>query len=403
MVFEAHASDDPMDVKDHADLREHADLRDHADLREYARRKGRQHAAAAGQYTAAAAAAAQHASATAAQYASAAQYAEATAAQQHASATMVPAGTEPQQMTYGEYVIHCRQYAKAAQDVATGMGSITEDVRSPAIKALLLVAQERLSYLAVQRDTQLAQIAARKKGTAETLGQVAAMRTETALTCFQTVRDTWQDRVGPALLAAPECMAHAVWHALVRDIAATDPHVHPEDYVADVRVAVTEARRQAEAAAGEMSAKAGGVSPQLQHALTVAEDLESVCAKYLDATTSWHAIATEAEQTVVELTADACTHTCQQEFFRRSTQVLETCRSMIRTTLAQHHDTSAMLAGDQIRISPQHARAAYEALRARAAFELAELEMSVHGLETPWHSTLPASVTPQYHPPTSRP
>ena len=181
--------------------------------------------------------------------------------------------------------------------------------------------------------------------------------------------------------------------------------VHPSDFVADVRVAICETRRQAEGAAGETRSTA------LHGVLALMEDLDTVCAKYLNAVMSWHAVATEAELGAVNATADACAAACVEEYHRRSARVLASCRDTIRRTLEGGQPAFTVTAGggrgqdEGLFMSPeireQRARAAFEVLRSRAAFELADMELCVYGSETPWHSTLQSSGTLPSPPPTN--
>lgn len=334
-----------------------------------------------------------------------------------ATATAATTATATAALTHGDRVALLKQIAKQAQEVAqfTGTGGMAmgiEDVRSPAVKTLLLVCQERLGGLRVVRDAQLEEIAARKAGTQRTLSQLMAGRQQAAQVALGTIARTWVHAVGPLLHKSPECGAHDVWRALVQDVsrqAAQFPAAlaHPSDFVADVRVALAEARRQAEAAAGEASS-----SQDLLSALEQADDLDTVCAKYLHTVTSWHAVYTQTEAALADATADACVHTCHEEFVRRSTRVLGACHDAIQAmlqTTPQGGATIVARGGPGVVLSmsadiqAQHARAAFEALRARAAFELAEMEMCVHGRETPWHSTLPSSDTQLFPPLTSLP
>ncbi len=300
----------------------------------------------------------------------------------------------PARMTHGERVAHLRERAKTAQGVAQYLGG--EDVRSPVIKTLLLVCEERLAALRAARDVQDQAIQARRTSTIETLRQVLAYRQASANTRLQAIQDAWFGKIGPALLECPECKQHDVWCALVQDILVHGKSSHASDFVADVRVAISEARRQVDdtGVAGSVS----GISARLVTVLGFIEDLDMVCAEYLDCVASWQAVATEAELAVVDATAQACAKAAEQEFYRRSARVLATCEDAIMGVLAK--DLGMTAAGTEIQL--QHTKAAQEALRSRAAFELATMEMCVFGLETPWRSTLQGNDTQLSPPPISR-
>ncbi len=289
-----------------------------------------------------------------------------------ASAEPVPATASV--LTYGSRVAKLREDAIKKQGVAQFLNA-EEDANCPAVSKLLAVCRLHIDSLRAHEAAQTQALHMELRGRRDTNTLLEAHRKKRARENLACIKHTWTKSVGPVLREAREW--DATWQVLLENIsqqcAGDSTQHHPSDLVVDVQGALTQARALAEARARAVTAGEPMIPGPLDTALVLAGDLCTLCDNYLEAVTSWRAVATQAELEVMSATARACTQAIQDEFLRRATRTVAACRTAIQTLLAVPplvHDQTAV--------------AAYNALCSRAALELAQVEMSVHGMQTPW-------------------